>query len=408
MKSSRSSFRPSLRFFQTIAGVAISSAIVTTAVFTLVSPIERAEAVSSNPSFGLPSMPNIPGCPVSKRFASWGTFVQDGISFGDFASNWADIFVRNSCQRDDISGVQGAIDNLQHQLQQKIFSCQTAAVTTLSAKIHEAQFELEYLRNMMNTDEENPSTDGAKAVVRSPAALADLMRESTLVKNNLISSAQFSQFFAKFQAKYADRVSAYTDCKDSSWDDLRLAWNQFADTWAGLSPAWKKTEKIITSKVDALTSPTGRSGNFLSGLLDIRLNNLAPQQTLTDIANQVKKYGGSGKSGTGGSNGQTAPGSSATGSGGNGDLASTLSAAGQDYDRYIDEKSAINEKTYYETLYKQFGDTAGATMLKELAGEEKDGKKIYRGLNDIISDTLPIADQVRACVKAIGDKQCSK
>lgn len=321
--------------------------------------------------------PSLGNCPVNKRFEHWDAVIKNGVSSGDFLSSWGDIFFRNACQRDDIFSLQKALEASQAQLRQKIFSCQTGpAVQTLSQQINDLKFELEYVRNAIDTDEEQPSPDGAKGVVRSPEKLRQLLQQSVVVQRGLVSSSRFSELFTKFENKYASRLDAYRNCKDENWEALRESWNSFSDSWAGLSPAWKKLTQNTETKAKALTGPTGRSGQFLSGFLDVRLNGLLPQQTLTDIAAQLQKNSGSG--------------------GASPDFLNILTRSTQDLNRYDRDKDIAERKARYEVLYKEFGDSAADAMLTEV-----------KNLNTTVKETLPIADKVRACTQKIAERQCN-
>ena len=320
--------------------------------------------------------PSALACPINKRFENFDAVIKNGISSGDFMASWADIFARNACQRDDIFSLQKALESAQNQLRQKVFSCQTgSAVQALSQQINDLKFELEYVRNVIDTDEEQPSPDGAKGVVRSPAALRELLQDTVVVQRGLVDTSRFSKLFETLQTKYAPRVDAYINCKDENWEALRDSWNTFTDSWAGLSPAWKKTKQVTETKMNALTSPVGKTGLYLSGFLDVRLNNLTPQQTLTNIAAQLQKNSGKG--------------------GATPDFLNILSKSTQDLSRYDREKDIAERKARYEVLYKEFGDNAAYTMLTEV-----------KSLNTAITDTLPVADKIRACTQKVAERQC--
>lgn len=318
--------------------------------------------------------PQLGSCPINKRFQNWDVLIKNGVSSTDFLATWGDVLTRNACQRDDIFSLEKALQASQNQLRQKIFACQTgSAIQSLTRQINDLKFEIEYLRNVIDTDDEQPSPDGSKGIVRSPTKLKQLLQQSVVVQRGLVDSARFSELFTKFEAKYASRIDSYRNCKDENWEALRDSWNTFADTWAGLSPAWKKAKKNTEIKVQALTSPM--SDNFLKGLFDVRLNNLSPQQTLTDIAAQLQKNSGKGGA---------AP-----------DFLNILSGSDVDLSRYDREKDIAERKARYEVLYKEFGDSAADAMLTEV-----------KNLNTTVKETLPIADKVRACTQKVAERQC--
>lgn len=344
------------------AATSIATAVLSLSVASIVRPVEAAPVDTSS-------------CSVAKRFSNWGGFVSSGISFTDFASNWADIFTRNSCQRADIVAIQNAIDAAQAQLRGKIMSCQSTNIDALTRQINDLKFELEYVRNVIDTDNEKPLLEGSKAIIRSPERLGQLLSDTVVVKRGLVDGARFTTLFGQFQSKYASRLTTYTNCKDEDWEALNTSWDTFTNTWGGLTPAWDKLKKSTTTKFNNVTTPI-RWSDYLSGILDVRLNNLTPQQTLGNIVNKLN-------------------GTLSTKSGTSVDFNSVLTTAQQDSARYLNDEDRARQRAYYEVLYKQSGDRAGSGMLSKL-----------REMNLAIKETLPLMDDVRACTKTIADKEC--
>lgn len=323
---------------------------------------------------GASMFPNIPNCPVAKRFENWNAVVQNSVSFHEFTATWSDVLTKNSCQQADIFLIHELTDQAQEQLRKKIFSCQTKGITELVAKIRDLQFELEYVRHVIDTDDEKPAPEGNKALVRSPEKIRQLLQKSVVVERKLISGERFEKLFLEFEKKYADRLDAYINCK-SSWNELTDAWNDFADSWGGLAPAWKKLKKNTESKAQALNSPAGRSGEFLDGFLDVKMNGLKPQQGLSAIAQQLQRNSSSGAS----------P-----------DFQQLLSTAENDLGRFNLEQERIERRTRYETLYKEFGDLAASEMLKEIIN-----------MNAVIDSTLlNITPNIQKCTAKIAARQC--
>ncbi len=318
--------------------------------------------------------PNIPGCPVNKRFSQWGSFAQHGVSFRDFLSTWSDVFTKNACQQVDIFNLLEAIQSAETQLRKKIFSCQTSGVPELGLQLNDLRFELEYVRHMMDTDEEKPSPDGSKALVRHPDKLRQLLIDSLVTDRKLVSAERFGELFKKFEEKYAANIESYRDCKSEDWEALREAWNDFTESFGGLAPAWKKLKTTTSTKAEALVGPSGRSGEFLSGFVDIKLNGLKPQQTLSGIVDQLEK------------NVTDAP---------TPDFLNILKAAEGDYGRYIEEEEQAKRRATYEVLYKQFSDRAASEMLKEI-----------QALNKIIDGTTQPMAKVQQCTAYIAKRQC--
>lgn len=333
--------------------------------------------------------PVVAGCPVDKRFSNWGSFVQNGISTSGFFSNWSDLFTKNACQLNDINFLQDSLDGAQTQLRQKIFACQNDSIAPLVQKVNDLKFEIEYVRHMMDTDEERPAPDGSKAIIRSPSKLSQLLNDSVVVQRGLVTPARFSQLFAQFESKYASKIDLYRNCQNADWATLGTAWNDFVNNWAGLSPSWNKLKKQTSTKVDSLKGPL-ISENFLRGILDVRLNNLEPTQTLTGIYKNLTKDSGKNTT-TPGNTSQDGTSKKSVSS----DFLSTITAATQDASRYTREKERVERRAHYLFLYSQFNDAASNEMLQQT-----------QAMNDVINKTLPIMDGARACTKYIADRQC--
>lgn len=347
-----------------------------TKALTVVSVVSVFTLSGSAPLEGASLFPNIPGCPVDKRFSQWGTFAQNGVSFRDFLSTWSDVFTKNACQQVDIFNLLEAIQSAETQLRKKIFACQTSGVQQLSQQLNELRFELEYVRHMMDTDEEKPSPDGSKALVRHPDKVRQLLLDSVVTDRKLVGAERFAELFTKFEAKYAPKIDSYRDCKSEDWEALRETWNGFADSWGGLAPAWKKLKTNTSTKVDALTGPSGRSDEFLSGFVDIKVNGLQPQQTLSGIVNQLEK------------NAKDAP---------TPDFLNILKTAEGDYGRYLNQETQAKRRATYEVLYKQFSDSAASQMLKEV-----------QNLNAMIDGSTQPMAKVQQCTAYIAKRQCVK
>lgn len=345
------------------------------------------------------AFPAVGGCPISKRFDNWGTFVSDGLSARDFYVNFADIFTKNSCQQGDIFNLQKAIDASQHELRQRIFTCKNSGVDALAKSINDLKFELEYVRAAVDTDEERPSADGVKGVVPNREKLAQILSASTVVKRGLISAKRFQELFPILEQKYASKIQSYRSCVDPSWQALTDSWNTFIKTWGGVSPAWNKAKVATEARFNKATEiPSGKSGQFFGGLLDVKLNSLKPQQTFNGIYQAFLKNtpglgGGSGKS-SGWSSGGSGGGSSG-GSGRAPTQSDYLNALDSDAARYAAQEEYVRRQAHYEFLYRISRDNAAAAMKKEA-----------EDMNATLESSLPIIDKVRGGVACIAQRQC--
>lgn len=339
---------------------------------------------STNP-FIPSNYPNIQGCPINSRFDNWGRFIKDGASFSDFYSNWGDIFTRNSCQQQDIFAIQKTIEGIQNQLRQKIFQCQSGGLSELSTKIHELQFELEYVRHVIDTDDERPAPEGTKGEVRPPAAIVQYMLDSPMLKDGTISSDRFDALFAIVQQKYATRVEQYRNCKDADWAALTKQWNNFTSTWAGIKPATQQSAKSLTNRVNTfLDVPSDHNGRFLGGLLDIKMNGLTPERNLAGVYQDLTRDVRTGAA-------KNPP-----------DYSVFLDQAESEHDRYSRDAEDAKRKSYYEGLFRY---TSDATV-EEIVGSDKNMGELKK-MNSIIQATIqPVIDNMRACTALIAQRQC--
>lgn len=330
-------------------------------------------------SFGSATYPKIQGCPVNERFDNWDRFIRDGVGFSDFTENWVDLFQRNTCQQQDIISLQKAIEGTQNQLREKVFQCRSEGLAELSTKIHELQFELEYVRHVVDSDSERPGPDGTKGEVRQPGKILEHMRKNDLLKDGLIDSDRFEELFAETEKKYATRVAKYLDCKNADWTALQAKWNEFTTSWAGLKPAVKESAASAKKRVNIfLQSPTELTSRPLKGLLDIKVNGLTPEQNFAGVYKDLTRDARTGAP-------KRAP-----------DYSTFLDRVESEHDRYVRDEDATKRKSYYEGLYRYTSDASGEEFKNELVK-----------MNKVIQDTIqPVIDNVRACTALIAERQC--
>lgn len=330
-------------------------------------------------SFGSATYPKIQGCPVNQRFDNWDRFIRDGVGFSDFTENWVDLFQRNSCQQQDIISLQKAIEGTQNQLREKVFQCRSEGLAELSTKIHELQFELEYVRHVVDSDNERPGPDGTKGEVRQPGKILEHMRKNDLLKDGLIDSDRFDSLFVETQKKYATRVAKYLDCKNADWAALQTKWNEFTTSWAGLKPAARESAASVKKRVNIfLESPLEFTGRYLGGLLDIKINGLTPEQNFAGVYKDLTRDARTGAP-------KNPP-----------DYSTFLQRIESEHDRYARDESDATRKSYYEGLYRYTSDASAEEFKNELVR-----------MNKVIQDTIqPVIDNVRACTALIAQRQC--
>lgn len=330
--------------------------------------------VSAESSFGLPSGMTGGACPVTERFKRWGDFVQHGLSFDDWTQNWKDIFNRNACQREDIVVLQKRLEKTRTQIRQRIFSCNYKALDSLINLEVRLQIELDYIRRIVESDEERSTGNPDETVLRNRTRVYQEMYSDIVNDRKLVDEVQFNTFFLQIEQKYSDRLSSYTSCENPTWEELSQKWNSFVDSAAGVKPAWDRLETTVSNKWEKVKkSPSQRAGNYLGGFLDIKLNGLDPQKTLTDITQELA---------------EVSPGGLPT-------YFDVLDRFEVESQRYAAEDEKVRRFARYEALYRHSSDDVVGAL----------GSKLVE-LNKIIKGTFPVMENLRSCVSSVAAKQC--
>jgi len=334
----------------------------------------------SGASYGVSSYPVIKGCSISQRFDHYDLLRKDGTSFRDFYQNWEDIFSKNSCQQQDIFDLRRQISGVRDATRLKIFKCEGGGIEKLTTKLHELEFELEYVRNVMDTNDEKPDPSGKKAVAFHPDKVMLLMQESRFVKNQVIPMERMNELFGELRQKYSKRVQAYSNCSDKDFEALGEKWNNFTESWAGLSPAVKDASKKTKKEFNTvLYTPSEKIDNFSKGLLDVRVNDVSPRQNFTNLYRQLSGYDSkTGKTGTPPTSWEF------------------LDKALNEESRYDSELSRAEKGARYEFVYGHVSDAAVLAIVGEI-----------KELNGVIESTLPPMTRARACVREITKLQCN-
>lgn len=358
----------------------------------LVTEIGFAPATTQGGTLGDTLYPKIEGCPINKRFDNWGKLIKDGTSFTDFYENWKDLFSRNMCQQTDILSLQRRIETAQDQLRRKIFACQTGGLDVLSTKIHEMQFELEYIRNVADTDEENPSpaddTDPAEAKQpNSPAKISQLMQDSSLIRNGVISADRFPGLFSTMQSKYASRVPDYLNCKNPSWDNLSKAWTDFINNGMGTKKATEDLTKFAKTQFKvAIEIPPIQFGQFFKGLLTVRLNGVTPEQGFKNIYDNLTQKTGKNVALTGGQK---------TGGGTPPNSWDFLDAVNQESSRFDSDEALAKRQSYYEGIYRYAADAGSEKLVQEI-----------KKTNTVLNDSIKVMSAVQSSTACVASRQC--
>lgn len=335
-----------------------------------------AVVMSPSVSAGVPSGISGGTCPVTERFQRWGDFVQHGLSFDDWTENWKDIFNRNACQRDDIVVLQKRLEKTRSQIRQHIFSCNYSAVDPLIGLEVRLQLELDYIRRIVESDEERTTGNPHDSVLRNRTRVYQEMYSAIVNDRKLMDETQFNTFFLQIEQKYNGRLPDSISCKNPTWEELAEKWNSFVNSAAGVKPAWDRLETTVESKWKKVKeSPSQRAGNYLGGFLDVKLNGLDPQKTLGDIVQELE---------------EVSPGGLPT-------YFDVLDQFEVESQRYEGEDESLRRFARYEALYRHSSDDVVGAL----------GGKLVE-LNKIIKGTFPVLENLHTCVSGVAAKQCSE
>ncbi|MEK7544598.1 MAG: hypothetical protein AAB551_00530 [Patescibacteria group bacterium] len=315
-------------------------------------------------------------CPVTQRYTRWGDFIRYGTSFRDWGANWKDIFGRNACQRDDILAIQKNLEGVRHDIRTKIFNCSAGSLDSLIATNLKLETELEYVRSAVSNHIERTDGNPDNAViVNDRDVIYNNLKTELVFNRKLYNSEVFDEIFLKVESDYSGRIADYVSCSDPTFEELSNKWNNFVESAAGIKPAWDKLDTTVQAKWKNIKdSPSQRSGNYLGGFLDIKLNGLNPQQTLGDIVEKLSEISPSG-----------AP-----------SFLDTLNANEAEQSRYFTEQNQAMRLARYEAIYANGSDDVAVSLAASVVR-----------INSVIKDTFPVLKGLGECVSAVASKQCA-
>lgn len=316
-------------------------------------------------------------CPITERFSKWGDFLQYGVSFHDWKANWGDIFGRNACQRDDILVIQKNLENTRSQIREKIFACNFGGVADLIATDLQLETALEYVRESVSNHLERTDGNPDNSVIANDrdTLYRNLFHELVTKRKLYRNREVFDPIFLQVESDYSARIADYVSCSDPVFEELSNKWNNFVESSAGITPAWDRLETAVQTKWKNIKdSPSQRSGNYLGGFLDVKLNGLDSQKTLDDIVQELSK---------------NAPGGAPT-------FLDTLTANEVEQNRYFTEQNRALRIARYEALYRNGSDDVTVSLAQSLVR-----------INSVIKDTFPVIKGLGDCVTSVGSKQCA-
>lgn len=355
---------------------AVRSILILLLLAVLTLPHSAAQIVRLPAAHALTGFDTGGSCPVSQRFHKWGDFVVHGLSYVDWWENWVDIFARNACQRDDIMSLQDQLEKLRQQIREKIYTCNDEGLDDLTAAEGRLQMELMYVRLVVDSDTERATGEPHDILKRNRVRIYRELYEDFVDSRKLFGESYFNEIFLQLESKYRERLQDYLVCSDPTWEELSQKWNTFVDHAAGITPAWDRLEQgALTQWKRVKDAPAERTGNFLGGFLDIKLNGLQPKQSLQDI---IQKFQ------------ENAPGGAAS-------YLDVLAQADAERFRYRFEEDAVKRLARYEALYRHGSDDATRSFVERMAL-----------LNTVLKESFPLLENLHQCVADVAAKQCAQ
>ncbi|MBI5151925.1 hypothetical protein HZA39_00145 [Candidatus Peregrinibacteria bacterium] len=307
-------------------------------------------------------------CPLVNYFDDFDVFMSNLISYDSATEFFKDIFSRNQCWRDDIFSIETQLQKQTAAIRKAYENCETLKLPDLKNRAYELQMELMYLR-LYAINNPNKAA-GQKSVIPRKSAETDL---KNLFVKNADQEAVFKSYYDDLKKKYAARIAEYNNCVDPTWKELNEKWDEFVETGAGMSPAWEKMKKKTAEKAKNIGLPK-RNWSSLSDWAEVRLNGVAPMQTLSDVYAEFQK---------------NIP------KGGGNTYSDLLDAIKSSKDTYAAEVEKVDLKTRYEILYKNESDETSRIFAEKI-----------NELNQILRDTFPTQKALFKCAATIQEKQC--
>jgi hypothetical protein len=379
--------------------------LIVLAVFSPAASVQTASAqISSGDQSGT-------GGAVSCRNGGrdYGNFLSALISYDGFVEYWKDILVRynaNMCLYTDIDSLLMRIDKTRQQIRNAFYICSSTAAT-LKVTYYQLEAELYFLRKYVN-----PSN--GQIIFASTADLTNNFLDYVVTQQGWFSTTDAQTLLNTLFSKYQAKQSTYTNCADPTWGNIIQKWNEFKASAGGLGAIQQSMDSIQASAHELATTPWTRTGGFLGGLVDAKINGLTPAEGWADIskaitanlpsvpkinnaaANSAVQQGFSGATSQQATSGFS--------------FDQFNNAVANDQQVFSDETDRANFLANYQATYQSgtanYTDAIMAKLkyLDDPAGHKNpDGTTSYGS----IGDTFQYIDQTAQCVKGIVDKLCS-
>ncbi len=305
----------------------------------------------------------------------WITFLSAVISYDDFVEYWRDIigmppafinsrYSANYCLFLDVDNLLRQIKKAREQVRKAFYACDPNA-ESFKKNYYRLEVELFFLRKYVDV------TSGQLIPLNENKLYNDL-QEYFVIDKSFFSKEEIKVLYDKLLLKYKPRIDTYGNCSDPGWEDLILKLKELRDnvkSGFGIKDAAENIKKSFNKVINA---PLKRTGNFLGGLMDAKINGIDPKLALSDLMGEINK---------------NLP---------DGYTFDQLNKANlEDVSRY---DNAVSKATYlaqYEGLYKN----SSADIFTNIMGQ-------LTTLEGIVTGTFNYINQTTQCTKGLLDKAC--
>lgn len=317
----------------------------------------------------------------------------DGFDQG-VVEQFADILTRNQCQSADVLSLINRRDKIRSQLRDAFLKCETQKIDSLKMAYNKANVEIYYVRHVVDAsatgdlpfatltegeDTEKPElSEEALEKFYYPRAKLKAEMKERYADTGAIEPAEFDIYFDQLESKYNDRKRSYLLCESSNWKEVSIKWQEFIDSAAGTTEAWKDMKKSVSGGaekiVESVTETTFK--NYLSGIASVSLNNQSPQAGFEEILAGAGNY---------------------IPIGGVVTQESAFSAVLSANKAFDIEKIETELRANVDTLYKETGDSAVEVFITGL-----------NDLNQAIIDSYTPQAKILSCTQTINSRQCAE
>ncbi len=306
----------------------------------------------------------------------------DGIKEGLESIN--DIIARNQCQSFDVLSLINQRDKVRGAIRDAFLTCNTERIPVYEKRYYELTAEIYYARNVVDGAIvlslpfdilTSRTVEDEEALFYPREKLYEEMYSKYVVSETM-SKQEFEVLFSKLENKYKERKKSYVICEHSSWDGVKDKWEEFIDTWGGTAPAWDRLERAVIDSADRIVTTATETGfaDYITGLIQLNLNNLEPQAEFTEILNRLNEVLPSGDAVT---------------------QDMLLKAVTASEKTYSTAEMKEKMKSQFEALYRDGSDASIKIFVLELSS-----------LNNVIEDTFIPIEKVESCTSTMNSRQC--